>query len=116
MELEKFEAESKLVKLDRAETCALAHGFAKNPKAVSQLMELVEKKKLKLSADVLIRSANLKFPHDDEIETAFYQIAAMELKRLEGGVRFECTLRLHSLEEHKKALQSVIEKLSKPVN
>lgn len=73
-----------IVELNSVECCALARGFAKNPKVIAQLMDLIDKKKLKLFADELVRTERLAFIPTDEMKTAYYQIAKAELAGLES--------------------------------
>ena len=110
-----------LVQLSEIECCALARGFAKNSEAIGELMELTDKKTLKTAADILVRSRNLGFRHNKDIETAYQQIAAAELKKLNGdgaSERWENEAKKceHSLDEHKKALRAVVARLEKPTN
>lgn len=103
-----------LVELSEVECCALAHGFAKNAEAVSTLIELVDKEKLKAATDILIKTKHVAFPHNDAIETAYAQIARVELERLDAGKNgLHCQ---HSPDEHKKALSAVVANLAKPTN
>jgi len=111
-----FEKAPGVVELNEFECCALREGFAKNPRTISQLMDFIDNKKLKLYADELVGSKGLGLRPDDNTKTAYSQIAKAELKRLEDeSIEFKCIYG-HSLEEHKRALQSVVSAFSKPVN
>lgn len=102
------------VELGETECCALAHAFSKNPEIISQLMDLVDKKSLKLFADELVKTKSLVFVPSGEMRMVYSQIAEAELKRLtDGGNDFQCG---HSVEEHQKALQSVASTFSEPIN
>ncbi len=106
------------VYLNKIECCALAHGFAKNPKTVSALMDLMDKKDLKLDADILLRSAKLPVPLDkknEKLRIAYSQVTEAELKRIAENqdLKFHCK---HSATEHEQALRSALEKLSVPEN
>ena len=114
--MKKFQAEGgpELIELDAIECCALAHGFAKNPETISKLMDFMDKKKLKLYADELINTEHMAFLPNDEIQTAYTQIALSELNRIDDmDTSFKCN---HSREEHRKSLQSVVSRFSLPVN
>lgn len=114
--MERFKAEQEIegVELFEVECCALSHAFAKNSEALGRLLEIEDKEKLKNSANILLRSKHIIFPHDDEIELAYAQMASAELERLSHEPpMFHCK---HGLEEHKKALASVIEKTSAVAN
>jgi hypothetical protein len=111
-----FEKAPGVVELNELECCALRQSFAKNPQTISQLMDFVDNKKLKLCADELVNSKGLGLRPDDDTKTAYSQIAKAELRRLEDeNTEFKCAYG-HSLEEHKQALQSVVSVFSKPVN
>ncbi len=111
--MKKFqERDPRAINLDATECCALGTGFAHNPETMSQLVNFVDKDKLKSYEDELTDSEHLALIPDDKIQTAYTQIVAAELRRLKGAkITFEC---VHSLEEHTKALQSVTARFSKP--
>ncbi len=111
-ETHSFEKEQKKLELGELECCALANAFAKNRDAVAKLLELDKNNILKKSADILVRSKNLSFPHNDT------QIAQAELKCLDGlsendKAGFRCH---HNKKEHRLVLESVVIKTQTPAN
>lgn len=98
------------LELGEIECCALARAFAKNPEAGEMLKEVGEPALLKQSIDVLVRSARAAFPHNENVDLAYCQIAQAELKRLDNltddeKIEWEKHRREHphSIDEHKMA-------------
>ncbi len=102
--------------LDETTCCALLYGFIKNHEIIAALEDIIDKKRLKLTADELIRSKNLyirfELPQQaenlDELKLIYSQIAQAELKRLkETNIKnFGCH---HTLKEHLTALKIMAE-------
>lgn len=109
-----------LVWFNSVECCALEYGFSKNPAAIASLREFIDEKTLKSAFDDLADSNHVAFQrnkHNVDIETAYRQIAGVELARLSSGEEKEKKLGCgHFPNEHKKALQAIVEKLKKSVN
>ncbi|MBI2669675.1 MAG: hypothetical protein HYX20_00800 [Candidatus Yanofskybacteria bacterium] len=123
MKSEKFiESIERLVELNELDTCALALGFNQNQSATEQLKDVAGAEKLKLFEDILLdvtkrMAIKMKFKPSEEMKIIYSQIAETELKRLAdmGETSFRCK-RGHSLEKHRKSLESVLLKLKPTVN
>ncbi len=102
------------VELGEVECCALEHAFAKNPKTIAQLADVVGEKNMKLYPEELILTERLVIVPSENTKTVYSQIAKAELKRLAHENKdLSCG---HSHEEHKKALESVEAMFSPAVN
>src|SRR3989344_95139 len=106
------------VELNGVECWALAHGFEKNQGVIALLLEFMDSKTLEFAVDQLADSDRVGFArnkHNEDIETAYEQVAAAELKRLVGKAEedWKCG---HTVGEHQEALESAAAKLKKPAN
>ena len=112
-----FPERIELIELNGVECCALARGFAKNRGVIALLLKSMDSKTLESAVDQLADSDRVGFARNkpnEDIETAYRQIATAELERLTGGAEeLDCG---HISEEHKKALESVVAKFKKPAN
>lgn len=98
------------VGFNRFETCALAQAFAKNKDTVEELKAIVGPEKLRILAAVLPTTESMTFVPSDDVKIAYGQIAKKEIERLTATpeIKPRCG---HSVDEHKKALRLVIDKL-----
>ncbi|MBI2063204.1 MAG: hypothetical protein HYT61_03130 [Candidatus Yanofskybacteria bacterium] len=102
------------ISFDQLACCALANGFAKNPIAAGQLKKLVPENQLRLFENILLDTKEMKFMPSEEMKIVYNQIASIELGRLDN--LFQSDLHCeHSIVEHKKALEDVIEKTATPI-
>ena len=105
------------VKFDKETTCALERGFKLNPEAVKELGDIVGEAKIKTFTEILPNTDEMKFVPSEEMKTVYSQIAKRELERIgaedEDDEDLSCG---HSVEEHKKALASVVEKMEPKIN
>ena len=105
------------VKFDKEACCALERGFNLNPKAVEQLKEIVGEKKMKTFSEILPNTEEMKFVPSEEMQTVYGQIAKAELKRMEEQAENDGDLSCgNSIEEHRRALMSVVEKMKPTLN
>ncbi len=110
------------VKFDEETLCALDRGLEKNPEVAKQLKEVVGQKS-EIFKDILSNTldpkhrAPMKFVPNEEARTFYGQIAKRELERIEAEDEDDEDLFCgHSVEEHKEALESVIEKMQPTIN
>jgi len=110
------------VRFDRETLCALERGFEKNPEVAKQLAEIVGQK-AKIYKDILSNildpehRAPIKFVPNEGQKTLYGQIAKRELERIDAEDEDDEDLSCgHSVEEHKQALESVIEKMQPKIN
>lgn len=111
------------VKFSKETCCALERGFEQNPEVVKQLEGIVGEKKAKLFKDILFNSLSpkdrpeMKFVPSEEMKTIYSQIAKRELERIDAEDEDDEDLSCgHSVDEHKEALMSVVEKMEPRIN
>ena len=105
------------VKFDKETCCALERGFKNNPVVVKELEEVVGKEKMKTFAEILPNTDEMKFVPSEEMKTVYSQIAKRELERIEAEDEDDEDLLCgHSVEEHRQALATVVEKMEPKVN
>lgn len=98
------------LRLDVVEQCAIDKAFDANGGVRDELMnELgLEKDLLKFIAQFEGAKSIVLYPRNAKNDIILCQMAKVELKRLLNGGKTHCR---HSVEEHKRALQSIIRKL-----
>lgn len=100
------------VKFDKEICCALARAFKQNPPVVEELQQLVSVEKLKLFAEILDNTDEMKFVPSHEMRIVYAQIAKREIERIfaedEDDEDLKCG---HTFFEHFWALEVVLEKL-----
>ena len=111
------------IKFSQETCCALDRGFEKNPEVARDLAKIVGEEKAKLFKDVLINTfkpssrPEMKFVPSEEMQIFYGQMAKRELERIdtenESNQDLSCG---HSVDEHKKALTSVVEKMEPKIN
>ena len=111
------------VKFSQEACCALDRGFEKNPEVAKQLAKIVGEEKAKLFKDILFNTLKpssrpeMKFVPSEEMQIVYSQIAKKELKRIDDEEENDGDLSCgHSVEEHKDALMSVVEKMNPKIN
>ncbi|MDO8496137.1 MAG: hypothetical protein Q7S43_01645 [bacterium] len=105
------------VQFDKDVCCALKRGFEENSVLVEQLSKLVGEKNIKIFADILSSTDEMKFVPSDDMKTAYSQVAKRELERIDATDEDDDDLSCsHSIDEHKEALRSVLEKMESPIN
>lgn|SRR3989344_1746114 len=99
------------VQFDKDTCCALKRGFEENSVLVEQLAKLVGEKNIKIFSDILSGTDEMKFVPSDDMKTAYSQVAKRELERIDATDEDDDDLSCgHSIDEHKEALGSVLEK------
>jgi hypothetical protein len=111
------------VKFEQETCCALERGFEQNPRVAKELAEIVGKDKVKLFKEILFNSLDpdsrpeMKFVPSEEMKMVYGQIAKKELERMDAEDEDDADLSCeHSVEEHKEALESVVEKMEPRIN
>ena len=105
------------VQFDKDTCCALKRGFEENSVLVEQLAKLVGEKNIKIFADILSGTDEMKFVPSDDMKTAYSQVAKRELERIEAEDEDDEDLSCgHSVDEHRDSLNSVIEKMEPTMN
>jgi len=111
------------VKFSQETCCALDRGFEKNPETAKQLAEIVGDEKVKLFKDILVNTLKpssrpeMKFVPSEEMQTVYGQIAKRELERIDAEDEDDEDLSCgHTINKHKKALESVVEKMEPKLN
>lgn len=74
-------------------------------------------KNIKIFADILPNTDEMKFVPSDDMKTAYGQIAKRELERIDATDEDDEDLSCgHSVDEHKEALRLVLEKMEPSIN
>ncbi|OGN08918.1 MAG: hypothetical protein A3J46_02565 [Candidatus Yanofskybacteria bacterium RIFCSPHIGHO2_02_FULL_41_11] len=110
------------VRFDEETLCALERGLEQNPEVAEQLEEIVGEK-AKIFRDILSNTldpkhrAPIKFVPNDEARTFYSQIAKRKLERIDAEDEDDEDLTCsHSVDEHRRALEIVVEKMTPTVN
>lgn len=110
------------VRFDAETLCALERGLEQNPEVAKQLDEVVGQK-AKIFRDILSNTldpehrAPIKFVPNEEARTFYSQIAKRELERIDAEDEEDEDLSCgHSVDEHRRALESVVERMEPKVN
>ena len=105
------------VKFEKETCCALERGFEQNPELVDQLKKLMGPAAINNFAEILPNTDEMKFVPSEEMKTVYGQIAKRELERMDAeGEGDEDLVCGHSVDEHRQALVSVVEKMEPTVN
>lgn len=105
------------IQFDKDVCCALKRGFEENSVLVEQLARIVGEKNIKIFSDILSNTDEMKFVPSDDMKTAYGQIAKRELERIDATDEDDEDLSCgHSVDEHKEALGSVMEKMEPSLN
>lgn len=109
----------KKITFDGETICALGRAFKKNPEAAEELAEVVGKEKMKTFTDILENTNEMEIKYDpsEELKTTYSQIAKRELERIQVEDEDDEDLACgHSVGDHVRALQNVVEKMEPTVN
>ena len=107
------------ITFDGETICALGRAFKKNPEVVRDLAGGVGEENMKIFTDILINTNEMEIKYDpsEELKTLYGQIAKRELERIDAEDEDDEDLLCgHSVEDHKEALESVIEKMQPTIN
>ena len=110
------------VRFDEETLCALEHGLDKNPEVAKELEEIVGQK-AKIFRDILSNTLNpkqrapIQFVPNEEARTFYSQISKRELERIDAEDEEDEDLTCgHSVDEHRRVLKVVVEKMQPTVN
>jgi len=105
------------VKFNKETCCALARAFKQNPGVAKELETVVGEENMRNLTDVLPHADEFTFDQSEESKTVYSQIAKKELERIAAEDEDDEDLACgHSVDEHRQALQSVVEKMTPMVN
>ena len=106
------------VKFDKETCCALERAFKQNPGVAKELEAIVGgEENMRNLTDVLPHADELTFDQSEASKTVYGQIAKRELERIAAEDEDDEDLACgHSVDEHRQALQSVVEKMTPMVN
>jgi len=107
------------IKFDGETICALGRAFKKNPEVARNLAEVVGEENMKIFTEILTNTNEMEIKLDSsgELKIAYSQIAKRELERIDAEDEDDEDLSCgHSVEEHKQALASVVEKMEPKIN
>lgn len=107
------------IRFDEETICALGRAFKQNPEVLKELTEVVGEQNMKIFTDILNNTNEMEIKYDpsEELKTVYGQIAKRELERIDAEDEDSEDLFCgHSVEEHKEALGSVVEKMELKVN
>ena len=105
------------VKFDKETCCALQRGFEQNPGVVQQLKELMGPVEVNKFVEILPNIDETNVVPSEEMKTVYGQIAKRELERIEAEDEDDEDLTCgHTVDEHREALETVVEKMTPTVN
>jgi len=105
------------VKFEKEVCCALERGFEKNPGVVDELKKTVGVKEMGIFIDILPNTDEIKFVPSEDMKLVYGQIAKRELERIEAEDEDDEDLTCgHTVNEHREALETVVEKMQPTVN
>ena len=107
------------ITFDGETICALGRAFKKNPEVVRDLAGVVGEENMKIFTDILINTNEMEIKYDpsEELKTLYGQIAKRELERIEAEDEDDEDLTCgHTVDEHREALETVVEKMTPTVN
>jgi len=105
------------VKFEKETLCALERAFKQNPGVAKELEAIVGEENFRNLTDILPHANEFKFDQSEESKTVYGQIAKRELERIEAEDEDDEDLTCgHTVDEHREALQEVVDKMQPTVN
>lgn len=105
------------VKFSKETCCALERGFEQNPELVQELKEMMGPVAINNFAEILPNTEEMKFVPSDEMKAVYSQMAKRELERIQAEDEDDEDLTCgHSIGDHVRALQNVVDKLNPVVH